>query len=188
MFSVFRKSAHRLAEQGPLSPFISMPRSIVTVLALAVQAAPADEGLAVLKRERDPANITAALTNKSANSRTKGKSIFLWEIASAPAKPNNVSVSATGPGSALFRSVLQNPQYDSESFWAQDLRWTLERKAHTADSASFSLRGGVDTLLDVRLAHWITFPALPLALAPLALAKGLLLLRRKNVQFEIYPD
>lgn len=189
MSQVSKKPARQLADYSPRSRFISKQHCIVTILALVVQTASPAEGLDVTALECRAAHPAESLAIEVSDCQDKDNSIFLWDTASVPAKPEIVLVASDATSSeeldhALFRSVLQDPHYDSESFWARDQRWSEERKMDDADIALVALQSAVDTQLDVRLGHWITFPELPLAFAPLALARGLLLLRRKSPAFE----
>ncbi len=121
----------------------------------------------------------ATMTTVVASAYPDG-SIFAWDLAAAPAKPS-VRSSANGLDHALFRTILQDPQHDSESFWDRDRRWTETLKMNDARSAPISLQGSGDSLSDVHFSNWIAIPELSLALAPFTLGGGLLLLRRKSV-------
>jgi hypothetical protein len=99
-----------------------------------------------------------------------GGTIFSWE-------PAPVRADAGGRGHALFRSILEDPHFDSESFWERDRRWTEE---HGRSNEPVQLPQSSGFLPDVRVSDWMGIPELSFAFAPLALGGGLLLLRRRK--------
>ena len=85
------------------------------------------------------------------------------------------------PGRAdrqFFRSILRDPQIDSESFWIRDQQWTAGLDRNRAISSSIPLLTSTPEVPDIRLTD-MDRPILPLSLAALALGGGVLALQRK---------
>lgn len=99
--------------------------------------------------------------------------IFSWEPAPTPAPV------VSGADHAVFRSLLENPQFDAEPFWERDQRWSETLKKNASRPAPIPLPQPVGIVPDIRLTDWMGLPELSLAFAPLSLGGGLLLLRRK---------
>ena len=113
------------------------------------------------------AAILLAVTGSAADS-----GIFAWEPPLTP---------VADPGGAdrqLFRSILKDPQIDSESFWDRDQRWTAGLDRNRVTSSSIPLLAFSREVPDIRLTD-MGRPILPLSLAALALGGGVLVLQRK---------
>ncbi len=106
-----------------------------------------------------------------------GESVLNWDPAEAAAKPLASHASSGGPEHAIFRNILQDPRFDRESFWDRDQRWVEYSNLRDTPAPMESFQGSGSALSANVLLSSISLSELSLALTPLLLGWGLLLLK-----------